>query len=291
MGQPVLRQDVAARLLPLRWPQRHRQSASSDRAPGVPDAVRRTRGSPGRSLRGSSDRPTRRRAVRRRARRPGVRSRRRQVDDALLASSWTSLARLHDAGICHGGITPEPPPGRRWQRLHRGVRSRVDRLGRRLTPTRRGTALDVDGGRRGRRPCHRSGRRRSRRRVPGDDHDVRATSRDAAGTAPSGRRRQRRHRRPSQGDDRCGGRRGAGPPSDPSILRRQRRHVDPAGDRVLHDRRRRSRTSASQSIIDAISRRERADPDPGADHRPDAHGSPAPSARRRPHPSRSRTAG
>ena len=29
-----------------------------------------------------------------------------QVDDALLASSWTSLARLHDAGICHGGITP-----------------------------------------------------------------------------------------------------------------------------------------------------------------------------------------
>ncbi len=29
-----------------------------------------------------------------------------EVDDALLASSWTSLARLHDAGICHGGITP-----------------------------------------------------------------------------------------------------------------------------------------------------------------------------------------
>lgn len=29
-----------------------------------------------------------------------------QVDDALLASSWVSLARLHDAGICHGGITP-----------------------------------------------------------------------------------------------------------------------------------------------------------------------------------------
>jgi uncharacterized membrane protein YbhN (UPF0104 family) len=29
-----------------------------------------------------------------------------RVDDALLASSWTSLARLHDAGICHGGITP-----------------------------------------------------------------------------------------------------------------------------------------------------------------------------------------
>ncbi len=29
-----------------------------------------------------------------------------QVDDALLASAWTSLARLHDAGICHGGITP-----------------------------------------------------------------------------------------------------------------------------------------------------------------------------------------
>ena len=28
------------------------------------------------------------------------------VDDALLASAWTSLARLHDAGICHGGITP-----------------------------------------------------------------------------------------------------------------------------------------------------------------------------------------
>ena len=28
------------------------------------------------------------------------------VDDALLASSWTSLAQLHDAGICHGGITP-----------------------------------------------------------------------------------------------------------------------------------------------------------------------------------------
>ncbi len=29
-----------------------------------------------------------------------------QVDSALLASSWTSLERLHDAGICHGGITP-----------------------------------------------------------------------------------------------------------------------------------------------------------------------------------------
>ncbi|MGB7880401.1 MAG: lysylphosphatidylglycerol synthase domain-containing protein, partial [Ilumatobacteraceae bacterium] len=29
-----------------------------------------------------------------------------QVDDALLASAWASLARLHDAGIRHGGITP-----------------------------------------------------------------------------------------------------------------------------------------------------------------------------------------
>ena len=29
-----------------------------------------------------------------------------QVDDELLASAWRSLARLHDAGICHGGITP-----------------------------------------------------------------------------------------------------------------------------------------------------------------------------------------
>jgi uncharacterized membrane protein YbhN (UPF0104 family) len=30
-----------------------------------------------------------------------------QIDDAVLAGSWTSLARLHDAGICHGGITPD----------------------------------------------------------------------------------------------------------------------------------------------------------------------------------------
>jgi uncharacterized membrane protein YbhN (UPF0104 family) len=30
-----------------------------------------------------------------------------QVDGALLASAWASLARLHEAGICHGGITPE----------------------------------------------------------------------------------------------------------------------------------------------------------------------------------------
>ncbi|HYN33349.1 MAG TPA: lysylphosphatidylglycerol synthase domain-containing protein [Ilumatobacteraceae bacterium] len=29
-----------------------------------------------------------------------------EVEDELLASAWTSLARLHDAGICHGGITP-----------------------------------------------------------------------------------------------------------------------------------------------------------------------------------------
>ncbi len=29
-----------------------------------------------------------------------------EVDDALLASAWKSLARLHDAGIRHGGITP-----------------------------------------------------------------------------------------------------------------------------------------------------------------------------------------
>ena len=30
-----------------------------------------------------------------------------QVDDALLSNAWASLARLHDAGICHGGITPD----------------------------------------------------------------------------------------------------------------------------------------------------------------------------------------
>jgi uncharacterized membrane protein YbhN (UPF0104 family) len=29
------------------------------------------------------------------------------IDDALLASAWGSLQRLHDAGICHGGITPD----------------------------------------------------------------------------------------------------------------------------------------------------------------------------------------
>ncbi len=29
------------------------------------------------------------------------------IEDALLASSWRSLGRLHDAGICHGGITPD----------------------------------------------------------------------------------------------------------------------------------------------------------------------------------------
>jgi uncharacterized membrane protein YbhN (UPF0104 family) len=29
------------------------------------------------------------------------------TDDALLASAWASLAQLHDAGICHGAITPD----------------------------------------------------------------------------------------------------------------------------------------------------------------------------------------
>jgi uncharacterized membrane protein YbhN (UPF0104 family) len=37
---------------------------------------------------------------------PGLGSDGNPIDDALVASAWTSLARLHDAGICHGGITP-----------------------------------------------------------------------------------------------------------------------------------------------------------------------------------------
>ncbi len=101
LGQPVLRQDVAPRVLPIGWAQRHRQSTTPGRTPGVSDLVRRAGRRIGDTTRGGGDGQPRRRTVRLRAGggrvRPGRRRDQRRVVGRRVALTRATARSRHSA--------------------------------------------------------------------------------------------------------------------------------------------------------------------------------------------------
>ncbi len=184
------------RLLPFRWTQRHGESTTPGRTPGLPDAVRSTRGRARDSARDRRHRPARRRPVRGRTRRPAhsARTASRSTTRWSRAAGSPSPCSTKPASATAGSRPAHLPASMPTAFTSASSTGRTidwDQNSRRLDEAQllTTTAVVVGADR-----AIAAARRRPRGREPHHHHNLRATRGDAPRAAPAGPRRRPRHR-------------------------------------------------------------------------------------------------